>query len=313
MQRLLASAVADPSVGVRRTILQALVSAEALDMHLAQAETLRSLFVALNDESSAVRSLAIRLAGHISAANPAYVMPALRRHLMQLLSDMDHSPDSRQREGMCAGRALAAYAPVRGRAADACGASNTRALLLMRHVRVRCTPLAAESAKLLGVLINAAPQLVLPYTAPILKALISKMRSPGSGTAALPTLPPAATVAAVAPGGQTQGKCQADASGAPLLCWTLQRSSSPPPSRCAEDLNGFEVAILSTMGKLAHVAGQQLHPSVPEILPLIIDAVQDGGSPGKRLVAVTTLGQVVESTGTGARACGTVSRARQGG
>ena len=53
------------------------------------------------------------------------------------------------------------------------------------------------------------------------------------------------------------------------------------------------------MGELARVAGRQLQVSVPEILPLIIDAVQDGSSPGKRLIAVSTLGQVVESTGTG--------------
>ena len=99
VQRLLASAVADPSVTVRRTILEALSQTSALESHLAQAECLRSLFVVLNDESSIVRSLTIQLAGHISPTNPAYVMPALRRHLMQLLSDMDHSPDSRQREG----------------------------------------------------------------------------------------------------------------------------------------------------------------------------------------------------------------------
>lgn len=102
MQRLLASAVADPSIGVRRTVLEALlVGGESLDSHLAQAEVLRSLFVALNDESSSVRALAIQLAGHISDVNPAYAGPALRRHLLQLLSDMDHSPDSRQREGWC--------------------------------------------------------------------------------------------------------------------------------------------------------------------------------------------------------------------
>ena len=106
MQRLLASAVADPSVTVRRTILEALSRTTALESHLAQAECLRSLFVGLNDESSTVRSLTIQLAGHISGANPAYVLPALRRHLMQLLSDMDHSPDSRQREGACCLRGL---------------------------------------------------------------------------------------------------------------------------------------------------------------------------------------------------------------
>ena len=80
-------------------MLESLANGDDLDSHLAQAETLRSLFIALNDESSAVRSLSIRLAGHISSVNPAYVGPALRRHLLQLLSDMEHSPDSRQREG----------------------------------------------------------------------------------------------------------------------------------------------------------------------------------------------------------------------
>ena len=61
--------------------------------------SLRSLFVALNDEDVKVRALAIEVAGRLSSINPAYVMPQLRRHLMQLLNDMDHSPDSRQREG----------------------------------------------------------------------------------------------------------------------------------------------------------------------------------------------------------------------
>ena len=48
---------------------------------------------------SQVRGLAIDVAGRLSVKNPAYVMPQLRRHLMQLLNDMDHSPDSLQREG----------------------------------------------------------------------------------------------------------------------------------------------------------------------------------------------------------------------
>lgn len=56
--------------------------------------------MALNDEAGAVRALAIRVVGRLAGRNPAYVMPALRRHLMQLLSDMDHLPDSRHREGV---------------------------------------------------------------------------------------------------------------------------------------------------------------------------------------------------------------------
>lgn len=54
--------------------------------------------MALNDESKDVRATAVQLVGRLAAWNPAYVAPALRRHLLQLLTDMDHSPDSKQRD-----------------------------------------------------------------------------------------------------------------------------------------------------------------------------------------------------------------------
>ncbi len=71
----------------------------AMIISLPAADLARPLFVALNDEAGVVRALAIRVVGRLAGRNPAYVMPALRRHLMQLLSDMDHLPDSRHREG----------------------------------------------------------------------------------------------------------------------------------------------------------------------------------------------------------------------
>lgn len=56
--------------------------------------------MALNDESGSVRALAVAVAGRLGGLNPAYIMPYLRKHLMQLLSDMELSPDSKQREGV---------------------------------------------------------------------------------------------------------------------------------------------------------------------------------------------------------------------
>lgn len=53
----------------------------------------------MNDESCAVRALAIRLVGRLAERNPAHVNPALRKHLLQLLHDMEFSPDNRSREG----------------------------------------------------------------------------------------------------------------------------------------------------------------------------------------------------------------------
>lgn len=41
-----------------------------------------------------------------------------------------------------------------------------------------------------------------------------------------------------------------------------------------------------------------LPPWCLQVLPLVMDALQDAGAPAKRLVAVRTLGQIVEHTGT---------------
>ena len=61
--------------------------------------SLRALFVALNDEYGSVRGLAVGVVGRLAGLNPAYILPAARKHLMQLLNDMEHSPDSKQRQG----------------------------------------------------------------------------------------------------------------------------------------------------------------------------------------------------------------------
>ena len=40
-----------------------------------------------------------RLVGRLSEQNPACVNPGLRRHLLQLLTDIEHSPDIKHKEG----------------------------------------------------------------------------------------------------------------------------------------------------------------------------------------------------------------------
>jgi FKBP12-rapamycin complex-associated protein len=73
---------------------------------------LRALFVALNDESGKVRSLAIGVVGRLASLNPAYILPFARKHLMQLLNDMELSPDSKQREGLHHMLITSHYGPV---------------------------------------------------------------------------------------------------------------------------------------------------------------------------------------------------------
>ena len=64
---------------------------DRFDKHLAQAEYVRSLFIALNDEIFGNRVLAITLIGRLAMHNPAYVMPSLRKALIQLLTELEYS------------------------------------------------------------------------------------------------------------------------------------------------------------------------------------------------------------------------------
>ena len=74
---------------IRRTVLSSLH--ERFDRHLAQAENVRSLFIALNDEVFENRVTAVGLIGRLAKHNPAYVMPSLRKALVQLLTELEYS------------------------------------------------------------------------------------------------------------------------------------------------------------------------------------------------------------------------------
>ncbi|KAK9097076.1 hypothetical protein Sjap_022573 [Stephania japonica] len=96
--KLLIAAVGDADVSVRNSVFSSLHGNEGFDEYLAQADSLGGVFIALNDEEFAVREYAILVAGRLSERNPAYVLPALRRHLIQLLTYLEQSGDSKCRE-----------------------------------------------------------------------------------------------------------------------------------------------------------------------------------------------------------------------
>ncbi|PPD85571.1 hypothetical protein GOBAR_DD17494 [Gossypium barbadense] len=131
VEKLLIAAVADADVTVRHSIFTSLHGNRGFDDFLAQADCLSAVFAALNDEDFDVREYAISVAGRLSEKNPAYVLPALRRHLIQLLTYLGQS-----------------------------SADN------------KCKE---ESAKLLGCLIRNCERLILPYIAPVHKALVARL------------------------------------------------------------------------------------------------------------------------------------------
>ncbi|VVB07643.1 unnamed protein product [Arabis nemorensis] len=168
VEKLLRTAVADADVTVRKSIFVALYGNQCFDDYLAQADSLTAIFASLNYEDFDVREYSISVAGRLSEKNPAYVLPALRCHLIQLLTYLELSADNKCRE---------------------------------------------ESAKLLGCLVRNCERLILPYVAPVQKG------------------------------------------------------------------------------------GLVTRQYIPELMPLIVEALMDGAAVAKREVAVSTLGQVVQSTG----------------
>lgn len=96
LNRLLAVGLTDSEPKVRRAVLVSLDS--TFDNHLAQAESLGALFIALQDEVFEIREVALFTIGRLSALNPAYVMPSLRKVLVQILTELEHSGTGRNKE-----------------------------------------------------------------------------------------------------------------------------------------------------------------------------------------------------------------------
>jgi len=86
LQRLTLVAIADPVSSMRVTVLSSLDV--RLDKYLSQGKILQTLCLALNDEVFAVREQAITLLGRLSSQNPALILPALRKSLIQLLMEL---------------------------------------------------------------------------------------------------------------------------------------------------------------------------------------------------------------------------------
>lgn len=96
LEKLLIAGVTDVDANVRLRVLKSLD--ETFDAQLAQPWFLSSLLVTLNDEIFEIRELAIITIGRLSVMNPAYVMPSLRKTLVQLLTELEHSGMSRNKE-----------------------------------------------------------------------------------------------------------------------------------------------------------------------------------------------------------------------
>ena len=195
LAKLLVVGITDRDPDIRFCVMDCLN--ECFDNHLAQPENLTALFVALNDEQFEIRELTMCIIGRLSILNPAHIMPSLRKTLIQLLTEIEHSGVGRNKE---------------------------------------------QSARILGHLVANAPTLIRPYVHPILSVLIPKLKE--------------------------------------------------------TDLNPMVItSLLRAIGDLAQVGGKLMTQYVNDLLPILLDILNDASSSQKREVSLWTLAQLVESTG----------------
>lgn len=197
LEKLLVVGITDPNPNVRLRVLKCIDS--RFDSHLAQPESLSALLVTLNDEVFEIREMAIITIGRLSSINPAYVMPSLRKTLVQLLTELENSGMSRNKE---------------------------------------------QSARMLDHLIVSTPKIISVYMSPILAILMPKLKD----TEANP---------------------------------------------------GVVLNVLKAIGDLAEVSGgsAEMEECADELLDILLDLLNESGSPDKRRAALWTLGQLVGSTG----------------
>ncbi|KAF2738156.1 hypothetical protein EJ04DRAFT_574120 [Polyplosphaeria fusca] len=193
IEKLLTVGVGDIDPEIRWEVLLALDA--RFDRHLGKADNVRTLFLALNDEVFAIREAAMSIVGRLTAINPAYVFPSLRKVLLQLLTEVNYASSPRSKE---------------------------------------------ESAKLISNLVGAANSLIKPLVDPIVSVLLPKAKD-----------------------------------------------------------NNPEVAstTLKAIGDLATVGGEDMIKYIPELMPIMLDFMQDMSSDSKRFAGLRALGQLASSAG----------------
>jgi serine/threonine-protein kinase mTOR len=96
IEKLLYVGVTDQDSTIRFTVLKSLDS--RFDNFLSLSDNLKFLFIALNDESFEIREIGISVIGRLSTKNPSFILPSLRKTLIQLLTQLEFSDDKRSKE-----------------------------------------------------------------------------------------------------------------------------------------------------------------------------------------------------------------------
>lgn len=98
LRKLLICSITDYEPDVRYHVLNSLDNDTRFNMFVSLPENLNILFMCVRDERAELRELSASMISRLSASNSAYILPFIRKILMQLLTEVDIYPDISQRE-----------------------------------------------------------------------------------------------------------------------------------------------------------------------------------------------------------------------
>jgi FKBP12-rapamycin complex-associated protein len=98
LRKLLICAITDQEADVRYHVLNSLNQNDQFNMFISLPEDLNILFMCVRDERVELRELSATMISRLSSTNSAYILPFIRKILMQLLTEVDIYTDIGQRE-----------------------------------------------------------------------------------------------------------------------------------------------------------------------------------------------------------------------
>ncbi|KAI9910180.1 hypothetical protein PsorP6_010397 [Peronosclerospora sorghi] len=96
LTQVLQVGIADMDVEVRTSVVDSLDA--RFDELLSQEKHIRRVFLLVNDEDAGIRDRAMQVLDRLASRNPAFVLPSLRRVLIQVVTELQHTSDVRMRE-----------------------------------------------------------------------------------------------------------------------------------------------------------------------------------------------------------------------
>ncbi|PVV01454.1 hypothetical protein BB560_004126 [Smittium megazygosporum] len=98
IQHLLSVAITDENSEIRILAISLFAETDQFDFHLGKVENIESLLMMLNDEIFEISEMMVMISCRLSLTNPAYVIPSLRRMVVQLLKQIEHSKNNQEKE-----------------------------------------------------------------------------------------------------------------------------------------------------------------------------------------------------------------------